>query len=104
MNVRATTLVLSCLLLAGTAARADIPAAVGDLPIVGAETSVGSIAISAAAPASPSAKTVDGNVGDWTGEITRLGGSAIYSRGEYVYQDYLNDAWGGDDGYDAGRL
>jgi dienelactone hydrolase len=47
---------------------------------------------------------VDGAIDDWTGESPRFGGAAIYSRGEYVYQDHLFDAWGADDGGDAERL
>lgn len=52
----------------------------------------------------PSDKTIDGDISDWAGEITRLAGTAVYSRGEYVYQDYLMDDRGADDGRDAERL
>jgi poly(3-hydroxybutyrate) depolymerase len=47
---------------------------------------------------------VDGQIDDWVGESTRLGGTALYSRGEYVYQDYLFDDHGADDGQDKERL
>lgn len=42
--------------------------------------------------------------GGWKGESSRIGGSSRYSHGEHVYQDYLYDAWGADDGTDARRL
>lgn len=83
---------------------AAVPETVPDLPILGVETATGSLVRSAAPRVPPTRKTVDGDVSDWTGEITRLGGTAIWSRGEYVYQDYINDAWGADDGFDAERL
>jgi cephalosporin-C deacetylase-like acetyl esterase len=49
-------------------------------------------------------KQVDGDSSDWTGEATRLGGTALYSAGEHVYTDFLFDAFGADDGDDARRL
>ncbi len=52
----------------------------------------------------PQAKVVDGDLSDWVGASTRIGGTAVYSRGEYVYQDYLFDDAGADDGRDAARL
>ena len=73
-------------------------------PILGAETKVGSLIVSDAQPVAPMPKTVDGNVSDWTGVPTRLAGTAIYSHGEYVYQDHIDDAWGADDGTDEKRV
>lgn len=90
--------------LATPGAFAGLPDAVPDLPVLGAETLVGAIVRSGAPAVAPTAKVADGDLSDWTGAPTRLGGSAIYSRGEYVYQDYINDAWGADDGFDADRL
>ena len=103
-RLRLTALAAATCLAALTTAGAVIPDVVGTTPILGAETPAGAIAAHVVAPEASSAKTVDGSVGDWTGDITRLGGSAIYSKGEYVYQDFLMDDWGADDGYDAGRL
>jgi hypothetical protein len=61
--------------------------------------------ITQAQPArAPSAKTVDGDPSDWIGAPTRLGGTARLDAGEYIYSDYLFDAWGADDGGDAQRL
>ncbi|MGH2829639.1 MAG: prolyl oligopeptidase family serine peptidase [Actinomycetota bacterium] len=100
---------LACALVAmvftiPAAGGAVVPGAVPNLPIAGAETAVGSIVTSAAPAVAPAPKTVDGDLSDWTGDITRLGGTAVYSRGEYVYQDFIGDAWGADDGFDAERL
>lgn len=49
----------------------------------------------------PSAR--DGHVHDWQGQAPRLGGLAVYDRGEHIYSDFLFDAWGADDGQDALR-
>ncbi|HVL90082.1 MAG TPA: hypothetical protein VM841_07600 [Actinomycetota bacterium] len=99
---RIAALILAvCSAVAATAVA--VPEAVPKVPVLTPETKTGSIVRHAAPNQPPTAKVVDGNASDWTGEITRLGGTAVYSRGEYVYQDYLGDAWGADDGYDAGR-
>lgn len=76
-----------------------------DLPVLSPETRRGS---GTTAPAgtgvTPVAKTVDGDISDWVGAISRYGGTAVYSGGEYVYQDHIFDAYGPDDGRDARRL
>ncbi|MFA5890440.1 MAG: prolyl oligopeptidase family serine peptidase [Actinomycetota bacterium] len=95
---------VTALALAVGPARAAIPEAVPDLPVLGPQTPVGSIVTAPADSAAPTLKTIDGDISDWTGDITRLGGTSIYSRGEFVYQDFLMDAWGADDGADAQRL
>ncbi len=92
------------MLAAVPAAAQVVPDAVGHTPVLGAETAVGSIVTSAIAAVPPTPKVVDGDPSDWTGQPTRLGGTALYSHGELVYQDFVNDAWGADDGYDAGRM
>ncbi len=102
VRILASTLALTSI-LAPVAGGAGLPSAVPDLPVLGVETPTGSIARSAAAPVAPTPKVIDGAVDDWSGEITRLGGTSILSHGELVYQDYLGDAWGADDGFDAGR-
>lgn len=52
----------------------------------------------------PSVKTVDGQIGDWIGEPSLIGGTARLSAGEHIYSDYLFDDFGADDGDDAQRL
>ena len=94
---------LAALCLA-SAAGAIIPEQVPDLPVLGPETPRGHIATTAVSPVTSSPKIVDGDPSDWIGASTRLGGTAIYSAGEYVYQDYLNDDHGVDDGRDVERL
>jgi len=85
-------------------AGAIIPEQAPDLPVLGPETPRGHLIVDDAPAIAPAPKTVDGDVSDWIGSPTRLGGTAIYSAGEYVYQDYLTDDHGADDGRDAQRL
>ena len=40
----------------------------------------------------------------WKGISSQIGGTSVYSHGEHVYQDFLYDAWGADDGADARRI
>jgi pimeloyl-ACP methyl ester carboxylesterase len=76
-----------------------------DLPVLSAQTPKGEGSIAPSeAPIAPVAKTIDGDISDWVGEISLYGGTAIYSGGEYVYQDHIFDAHGPDDGRDARRL
>ncbi|HEX9697603.1 MAG TPA: hypothetical protein VGB64_14975 [Actinomycetota bacterium] len=98
----AALLVAVCSAVAA-AGHAAVPPATPRTPVLGEETVTGSIVTSGARNQAPTPKVVDGDASDWSGESTRLGGTAIYSRGEYVYQDYLGDAWGADDGFDADR-
>ncbi len=93
-----------CALALAASAHAVIPEQAPDLPVLGAETPRGHITVTPAAPLTPSPKVVDGDVSDWIGTATRLGGTAVYSAGEYVYQDYLGDDAGADDGQDVERL
>lgn len=74
-----------------------------DLPFLSRETPRGSGDRAAADGPAPVAKNVDGDISDWVGEPTRFGGTAVYSAGEYVYQDHIFDAHGPDDGRDAAR-
>ena len=74
------------------------------LPVLGRETPAGTgrtVALSAVAPAP---KTIDGLIGDWTGEGPGFSGTIVRSHGELVYTDHLFDAFGADDGKDAERL
>lgn len=102
--MRRFPLLLTLVLLVPVPARASgvIPEAVPDLPVAGPEAPRGGGLIThPAAPATPSPKVVDGAVADWTGESSRLAGTALYSRGEYVYQDYMFDDHGADGGDSA---
>ncbi len=76
----------------------------GDLPILSREVARGGSTTQAQDPIAPTAKTIDGLISDWTGTASRYGGTAVYSAGEYVYQDHLFDAHGPDDGRDADRM
>lgn len=81
-----------------------VPDAVPELPVVSTELGLG---VGRAVPqrsVRPSAKTINGDPTDWIGEATGFGGTAVFSAGEYVYQDRLFDARGADDGGDAERL
>jgi predicted esterase len=57
-----------------------------------------------APPRLPTPKTVDGDIADWVGEPSRIGGTSRYDAGEHIYSDFLYDAYGADDGDDAQRL
>lgn len=48
--------------------------------------------------------TVDGDPSDWQGTPTRLGGTTVLDAGELVYQGFLFDDHGADDGKDAQRM
>ncbi|MEA2453616.1 MAG: hypothetical protein QOG04_2326 [Actinomycetota bacterium] len=74
-----------------------------DLPVLSAETPAGEGTIVPAEPIAPVAKQVDGDISDWVGTASRYGGTAVYSGGEYVYQDHIFDANGPDDGRDTRR-
>ncbi len=83
-------------------ARGELPA--GGLPVFSAEVPAGGGTTTALAAAPVSAKTVDGQVGDWAGESPGFAGATLRSRGEVLYTDHLFDAFGADDGRDAERL
>ncbi|MGH7822885.1 MAG: prolyl oligopeptidase family serine peptidase [Candidatus Binatia bacterium] len=91
-------------LCCGGAGAQVIPETAPELPVASREVPAGSDTAAPAGAVLPTAKTVDGAIGDWIGDSPRFGGAAIYSRGEYVYQDHLSDAFGADDGGDAERL
>ena len=99
----------SALVFAAVSALASLPASAGpgpvpELPVLSEQSRRGGFMPGQAASVDPTPKRVDGLIGDWVGESTRYGGTAVYSRGEYVYQDYLFDDHGADDGQDAERL
>lgn len=96
---------LLCVAVPTAGRAAIIPEAVPDLPLLGAQAYRGNdLIVAQAASVAPTAKTADGDISDWVGTPTRFGGTSIYSRGEYVYQDYVMDDWGADDGQDFARV
>jgi len=103
MRFRLPGLIVLSLALVAASAHAILPPG-PDLPLLTAETQPGHIVTRDAASRTPSAKVIDGDPSDWIGTPARLGGSALYSAGEYVYQDFLTDDHGADDGRDVKRL
>lgn len=105
--MRPRTLATTCALVAAalvTPARAVIPETIPDIPVLGAMPVMGGgLRTTPGEAVTPAPKTVDGRIDDWTGTASRLGGTGYYSRGEYVWQDYVMDDWGADDGQDAAR-
>jgi pimeloyl-ACP methyl ester carboxylesterase len=98
---RLLPLALALLLLAPSPARAAEPLIPVDLPVLGYELNRGTGTVANAAPIAPAPKTIDGEIADWVGQPSRYAGTGVYSGGEYVYQDYLFDAFGADDGEDV---
>jgi dienelactone hydrolase len=102
---RATVVALAALLAgSGSALARTIPEPVPELPLLHEEVKAGAIVTAPGKKLAGTAKVVDGNIADWVGTPTGLGGKAVYSRGELVYSDFLFDAYGADDGDDAQRL
>lgn len=97
MRVARSLVLLVMLLAPATASAANIPVLTPEIPAGGGTTTP-------LAPATDPARTVDGNVSDWTGRLPGFGGAMFYSRGELVYEDHIFDAYGPDNGYDAQRL
>lgn len=90
---------------APAAAARAVPEQVPDrLPVLSETLSRAGVVTSSRPDGTPSAKVVDGRVGDWVGVPTMLGGTSRYDRGELVHTDYLFDDWGADDGEDARRM
>ena len=105
LSLAALAGLLALLLPLGPAAAQVVPEGeVTDLPVLSRETPRGSGDRAATDGPAPVAKNVDGDISDWVGEPTRYGGTAVYSAGEYVYQDHIFDAHGPDDGRDAARF
>jgi hypothetical protein len=96
-----TALLLATGLIAagGAVALADV-----EPPILHAHQKRGTAVVTALPAVAPTPKVVDGQTEDWTGAAPGFSGLATYSHGEYVYPDYLFDAFGADDGDDAERV
>lgn len=103
MRHRCAVICLMVVLATAVAANADAIDGL-EVPLIGSPVEHGrGLITSFAGNEAVTQKSVDGDISDWTGEITRYAGTSIYSRGEYVYQDYLMDDWGADNGQDAQR-
>src|SRR3954454_3638426 len=98
---RALVLVPLSLLFFIPASATAVPA---NVPVLTAAIPPGGGAITPLRAARDGARTVDGNVDDWTGRLPGFGGAMDYSRGELVYQDHIFDAYGADNGQDAARF
>ncbi|MFA5785921.1 MAG: prolyl oligopeptidase family serine peptidase [Actinomycetota bacterium] len=111
--VAATAMVLGLVVAASSAPRTGAASSSGaaglagsslELPFLHPGTANGSGKVEREAkPARPASHVVDGQTGDWVGTATGFGGTAAYSRGEYVYTDHIFDACGADDGKDVDR-
>lgn len=98
-------LMLLPLLMAGFAPiQAGLVPDIVEPPLASEAVGRGGITVLGTSEGPVAGKTVDGDPSDWVGSATRIGGSAVHSRGEYVYQDFLFDDAGADDGRDATRL
>src|SRR3954469_16468001 len=92
-------------LATAVAALAVAPAAhAASLPVLGTETPAGTGKLVELKKDKPSAKTLDGRIGDWTGTPAGFSGPIVRSHGELIYTDHLFDAYGADDGHDAQYL
>ena len=74
-----------------------------DLPVLSADVPRGAGTIETGPAVTPTVKTIDGAISDWTGTGSGYAGTLLYSHGELIYQDHLFDAYGADDGRDAQR-
>jgi predicted esterase len=87
---------------AAAPARADAPLP----PIVGAELPRGTVAVTPVADdpaAAQRPRRADGSIADWVGLRAGFAGEAHYSRGEYIYEDHLWDAYGAADAVGSAR-
>ena len=102
----AVRLTLAVLLTAGIAVpAAAVPEAVPDrVPVASEPLDRAELVTAPAAATTPSLKTADGDIGDWIGSPSAIGGTARLDAGEHIYSDYLFDDYGADDGDDAERL
>ena len=105
LGMKRTASALACALALGllpgiAGAEEDLPA---DVPVLSGDVKRGVAVVAAVDPVTPTPKTVDGSIGDWVGDNPRFAGFATYSEGELIYQDYLFDAYGADDGEDYER-
>jgi poly(3-hydroxybutyrate) depolymerase len=96
-----------CLLAVAVAAVLAAQAGADPAPaVLGAELPAGTLHVVRTVQdvaAAQRSRRADGRIGDWAGVRTGFAGAATYSRGEYVYEDHLWDAYGATDAAGAGR-
>ena len=101
----AVAVLLVLALVTTVAPAAAAPDAVPDrVPLLSEPVGRASLVLGTAPDKMPSQKSADGEVADWVGEASGIGGTARLDAGEHVYTDFLFDDWGADDGGDAERL
>ncbi len=84
---------------------AVIPEAVPDrLPALSNPIPRGEVVLAEPTTRRPTAKSADGDLSDWVGEASHVGGATVWDAGEHIYSDFLFDAHGADDGRDRDRL
>ncbi|MBV9412133.1 MAG: hypothetical protein JO148_11095, partial [Acidimicrobiia bacterium] len=76
---------------------------VPEAPLFHPGDNAGTLSVSRGPNTAPPVHTADGTLTSWIGTPSNYGGTAIYSRGEYIYTDHIFDAYGADDGRDAQR-
>jgi dienelactone hydrolase len=82
-----------------------VPDAVPDrLPAVSNPIPRGEVVLAEPTTTRPTAKTADGDLSDWVGTPSYVGGATVWDAGEHIYSDFLFDAHGADDGRDRDRL
>lgn len=90
--------------LTSAPALAQVPPGTTDAPVLSDATPRGSNTLRDLVDVVPTLKSIDGDISDWQGQSSMYGGTALYSAGEFVYQDHIFDSYGPDDGRDAERL
>lgn len=104
MNRRLAPLALAIALVPASAgADSLIPDSV-QVPLLTRPVPKGKLLVTDGPAVTPSAKTIDADPSDWIGTPTRLGGTSILSAGELIYQDYIHDDHGADNGEDVRRI
>jgi pimeloyl-ACP methyl ester carboxylesterase len=76
---------------------------VPEAPLLHPGDNAGTLAVAPAPDSTQSPHRADGTLAGWVGTPSNYGGTAVYSRGEYIYTDHIFDAYGADDGRDAQR-
>lgn len=104
IRLRTTVAVLLAALGAPVATAQLVPDEVPEVPVLSTELQAGTGEVEDQPRVGSVEKTADGDPSDWIGTPTGFGGTAVFSAGEYVYQDHLFDARGADNGTDAERL
>ncbi len=103
-KVMRRSLVVVVVLLVAPSAAAALPVQGVTLPVFRTEVPAGTGSLVELPPAHDPPRHLDGNVARWRGALPGFGGTEMYSRGELVYEDYIFDAYGPADRYEATRM